>query len=471
MATLGTTGATAAAGPRKGTPTVKITRTVKATTTATVNTTATVTATATVNSTATVTATQTVTLPAVTRTVTVTAQPSATSTSTSTTATPTLTATATPSLTPTATPTLTPTATPTQTPTETPAATDPLMGVSSSSNDHGGQMAWDSWRVYSQNEMLAHANQTGTLRPKALLYSKSGAPLGGTSPVYSTVFNEVLADLNAFYYTGATTQTHSARWGIELYWSNGNEMHNKGVLSLPSTAGPGDHTSAQVAGYVTSQRALYDAIHYVDPSTGQRRFPDAHAGSDPTTEAERSGWVEEWLHASARYHDFVAWSIYPAGRKDTVDDPTFNWPSLNPADANDAPDGYMVRTFERVEQATLAAGLPMGSIELHVGETGTGDDPDDSTTRPYWAVHGFMHPLMTLSETYGIGVGTVNWWDSELSGGPQNILSDEAASTSPSTRVAWQHWASFDPRRGGTLPETWVANPRAGWKTTGHLGL
>ena len=48
-------------------------------------------------------------------------------------------------------------------------------------------MAWDSWRVYSKNEMLARANQTGTLRPKALLYSKSGAPLGGTSPVYSTV--------------------------------------------------------------------------------------------------------------------------------------------------------------------------------------------------------------------------------------------------------------------------------------------
>jgi hypothetical protein len=330
-------------------------------------------------------------------------------------------------------------------------------------------MAWDSWRVYSKSAMLALANQTGALRPKALLYSKGGAPLGGTDPDYSTVFNEVLADLNAMYYTSATTQTHSARWGIDLYWSNGNEMHNKGVLSLPSTAGPGAHTDAQVAGFVTSQRALYDAVHYVDPATGLRRFPDAHAGSDPTTEAERSGWVAEWLNASAQYHDFVAWSIYPAGRKDTVDDPTFNWPSLNPADANLAPHGYMVRAFERVRQATIAAGLPMGSIELHVGETGTGDDPDDSTTRPYWAVNGFMHPLMTLSETYRIPVGTVNWWDNELSGGPQNILSDEPASTSPSTRVAWQQWQSFDRLRGGTPPAAWVANPQADWKITGRL--
>ena len=107
---------------------------------------------------------------------------------------------------------------------------------------------------------------------------------------------------------------------------------------------------------------------------------------------------------------------------------------------------------------------------MHVGETGTGDDPDDPTTRPYWAVNGFMHPLMTLSETYGIPVGTVNWWDSELSGGPQNILSDESAGTSPSTRVAWQQWESFDRLRGGTLPATWLTNPQADWNTTGRLG-
>jgi hypothetical protein len=246
-------------------------------------------------------------------------------------------------------------------------------------------------------------------------------------------------------------------------------MHNKGVLSIAQTAGPDPHTATQIAGFSVSQRALYEACHSIDPTTHQRRFPDCYAGSDPTTEAERSGWVKDWLHPTAQWHDFVAWSIYPAGRKDTVDDPTFNWPSLNPADANLAPHGYMVRAFERVRQATLAAGLPMGSIALHVGETGTGDDPDDSTTRPYWAVHGFMHPLMTLSEAYRIPVGTVNWWDSELSGGPQNILSDEPASTSPSTRVAWQNWASYDELRGGILPATWVANPQADWKTTGRV--
>ena len=116
----------------------------------------------------------------------------------------------------------------------------------------------------------------------------------------------------------------------------------------------------------------------------------------------------------------------------------------------------MVRTFERVEQATLAAGLPMGSIELHVGETGTGDDPDDSTTRPYWTVHGFMHPLMTLSQIYGIGVGTVNWCDSELSGGPQNILSDTPGASSFRPENAER--LGFDEYNGYMPPwsPTWV---------------
>lgn len=350
-----------------------------------------------------------------------------------------------------------------------PAATSgPLMGCSTSNQDHGGTLVWDSWRVYQESEMLQVANRTGSQRPKALLYSKGGSPLGGTSPSYAAVYAEVLADLNAFYYNG-TGQTRSSRWGIQLRWSNGNEMHNKGVLSLPQTAEPGAHTSTQVAGFATSQRALHDACHYVDPATGQRRFPDAYAGSDPTTEAERSGWVEEWLHASIQHHDFVAWSIYPGGRKDTVSDPTYNWPSLSPSQAQIAPHGYMVRCFERVKLACVAAGKPVSSVALDVGETGIGDDPDDSTTRPYWAVHGFMHSLVTLSENYGIPLGTVNWWDNELTDGPQNILSDEPPTTNPSTRVAWQNWQQYDHQRGGTHPASWAGNPKAGWKTTGNV--
>jgi hypothetical protein len=211
---------------------------------------------------------------------------------------------------------------------------------------------------------------------------------------------------------------------------------------------------------------LYDAVHQT--TGGVRRFPDAYAGSDPTNYHELQGWVADWLHPSIRYHDFVAWSVYPGGRESTVSDPTFDWASMNPAQSGLQPEGYMVRCFERVKQAVAAGGLPAGSVQLHVGETGTGDDPDDATTRPYWAVHGFMHPLMELSEDYNIPLGTVNWWDNELTGGSQNILSDEPATT-PSTRVAWQQWATYDHLRGGTHPAAWVGNPKAGWKTRGPV--
>jgi hypothetical protein len=331
----------------------------------------------------------------------------------------------------------------------------PLMGCSSSPQDHGGTDNWDSWRVYTESSLISRANQAEPNRPLALLYSKQGDPLSGT---YTQVFNTVTTDLNEFYYT--TGDNRSTRWGIKLYWSNGNEMSVKGMLALP-------HTTAGITSFVTSQRALYDAVHQT-MTGGQRRFPDAYAGSDPTNFHELNGDVADWLHPSIQYHDFVAWSIYPGGRESTVSDPTFDWPSLNPAQSGLQPEGYMVRCFERVKQAVAAAGLPVGSVSLHVGETGTGDDPDDPTTRPYWAVHGFMHSLVTLSESYGIPVGTVNWWDNELSAGSQNILSDEPT-TSPSTRVAWQQWATYDHLRGGTHPAAWVGNPKAGWKTRGTV--
>jgi hypothetical protein len=351
----------------------------------------------------------------------------------------------------TATPTPTPTPTPTVTPSTMPA---PLMGVSSSSNDHGGQMAWDSWRVYTETTLHQIANRQGELRPQALLFTKQSTPFSGS---YQAIYDTVVADLNEFYYSTGNTQ--SGRWGVKVYWSNGNEMSNKGMLATTP------HSAAAIDSFVTSQRALYDAVHLVE--NGQRRFPDAYAGSDPTTEQERDGIVADWLHPSIRYHDFVAWSVYPAGRKDTPDDPTFNFPSTNPADAEVPPHGYMVRCFERVKQALDAAGMPRNAVSFHVGETGTGDDPDDPTTRPYWATIGFMHPLVTISESYGIPLGTVNWWDAQLdAASPQNILSDEDPTT-PSTREAWQNWHLYDPLRGGTLPAAWAGTPHVGWRTTG----
>ena len=175
-------------------------------------------------------------------------------------------------------------------------------------------MAWDSWRVYTETTLHQIANRQGELRPQALLFTKQSTPFSGT---YQAIYDTVVADLNEFYYS--TGNTHSGRWGVKVYWSNGNEMSNKGMLATTP------HSAAAIDSFVTSQRALYDAVHLV--VNGQRRFPDAYAGSDPTTEQERDGIVADWLHPSIRYHDFVAWSVYPAGRKDTPGDPTFNFPS------------------------------------------------------------------------------------------------------------------------------------------------
>ena len=206
----------------------------------------------------------------------------------------------------------------------------------------------------------------------------------------------MVADLNEFYYSTGNT-------ALGAVGHQGLLVQRQRDVQQGDAAPPTPHSAAAIDSFVTSQRALYDAVHLVD--NGQRRFPDAYAGSDPTTEQERDGIVADWLHPSIRYHDFVAWSVYPAGRKDTPDDPTFNLPSTNPADAKSTPHGYMVRCFERVKQALDAAGLPRNAVSFHVGETGTGDDPDDPTTRPYWAANGFMHPLVTISESYGIPAG------------------------------------------------------------------
>src|SRR5688572_9715849 len=82
-----------------------------------------------------------------------------------------------------------------------PPSSSMLIGCSASPNDHGGTEDWDGWRCYSEGEMLSLANRTGANRPLFLAYSKDGPNLGGSNPSYTSVFNEVLADLNSFYYT------------------------------------------------------------------------------------------------------------------------------------------------------------------------------------------------------------------------------------------------------------------------------
>lgn len=333
-----------------------------------------------------------------------------------------------------------------------------LMGSSASPNDHGGTEEWDVWRVYREGPMLTLANRTGNLRPKALAYSEDGPNLGGSNPNYTTVYNHVMSKLNSFYYTSASGQTHSSRWGIKLFWSNGNENHDKGALAEP-------HTAAGISAYTTSQRALYEAAHYIDPATGQRRFPDAYAGSNPTHEAEFKGVVEDWLHASAMYHDFVMWSMYPPGRNTTITDPTFNWPSFNEADRTNRERGFLIRGFYRTKQAQAFAGHP---LMIAVGEIGIPDDPDDGTTRPFYAAHGLAHGLNRLSGQYGLEIPFACWWDQQVDPNePSIILSDEPAGLNPTTRQAWQNWTQYDHLRGGTHPSSWAGNPKSSWKTTG----
>jgi Fibronectin type III domain len=343
-----------------------------------------------------------------------------------------------------------------------------LMGCSASPNDHGGSEEWEGWRIYTRSALYSYANRTGSLRPEFVAYSvDGGANIGGSSPVYSTLYEYVRDELDAFYYTGSaanhTGGTPSGRWGIKLFWSNGNENSHKGVLST--------HNATNFALYAESMRALYDGCHFIDPGTGQRRYPDAYAGSNPTQDHERAGEVEAWLHPSARYHDFVMWSMYPPGRQSTVGDPTYNFPSFNEANRNDRQLGFLLRCFYRTYQAQqfarTALGDPNFSIQIGTGEIGIADDPDDQTTRPWYIAYGLAGAMRILQAQYGLTQPFACWWDNELGAGPQNILSDEPAGTNPSSRVTWQNWEDYDRRVGGTSPAAWSHQPHATLKYTG----
>lgn len=338
-----------------------------------------------------------------------------------------------------------------------------LMGVSSEPMDPGGTTDWDGRRCYNKGKRNTMADQTGASRPIFLAYSESGAPLSGS---YATIRQHVLDDLNAFYYTGgATSQTHSTRWGIRLYWSNGNENYTTAKLGT-------------LAAYTDSMRALYDAVTYIDPVTGDRRFPDAYAGSNPTQGQEFSGDVETYLHATARYHHFVMWSMYPGGRTQTDTDPTYNWPSFVESQRTVNPDGFLIRCFYRTAQARAAARTALGDpnfqLSIACGEVGIASDPDDPTTRPYYIVHGLAGAMYLLALQYVLDMAFACWWNDAV--GPHNILIDEGAlsdhttgqaNPTPSSATAWRDWINYDHRRGGTHVASWAGNPKAGWKDTG----
>lgn len=362
-----------------------------------------------------------------------------------------------------------------------------LMGCSDSQNTHGGTNVWDGWRTYRRSPMYTIANRTGNLKPKFLAYSEDGPNIGGTNPVYNTVYNYVRNELDIFYYTSAGSNTpNSQRQDIKLYWSNGNENHDKGALEKAQSDNT-PHTDAQVANYLTSMRALYDAVHYAPG--GSRKYPNAFAGSNPTHDAEGRGIVQKWLHATAHYHDFIMWSMYPPGRKQTEDNPTYNFPSYNDSATvrANAQQGFMIRCFYRTNAARAAARVTLGNpnfdLSITCGEVGIGDNPSDTTTRPYYAVHGLAYPMTVMAEQYQLEMPFACWWDNQTNAGsPQNILGQggttaednvpttgEPLSTNPSTREAWQNWRDYCHVIGGTHPASWASNPKSSWKTTGTV--
>ena len=130
-------------------------------------------------------------------------------------------------LTPTPTPTSTPTATPTVTPSTMPA---PLMGVSSSSNDHGGQMAWDSWRVYTETHPAPDRQpaRCAAAPGAAVLQAVHPARPAPTRPIYNTV----IADLNEFYYSSGNTRSR-ARGASRSTGPTATRCPTRGCWPLP----------------------------------------------------------------------------------------------------------------------------------------------------------------------------------------------------------------------------------------------
>lgn len=380
-------------------------------------------------------------------------------------------------------------------PTEVPPAFTILMGCSDSDNDHGGTEEWDVWRCYTRGAMLARANATGARRPVALAYSANGTSLGygqgdpvGAS-TYNAIFNYVKSELDSFYY-GGTGQTHTARWGIKLYWSvGGNENYDKAPLSANSTA-------AQIGDFVTVMRASWDAAHLVDPVTGQRRYPDAYVGSNPTQEHERLGYVAAPLAAAAQYHDFLVWSMYPPGRG--VNDPTlsrnprWDFPTFTESQRQNRQPGFLIRCFYRTKQAEIQARADSGDqsrrIIIGCGETGMASDPDDRSTRPYYAVHALAGSMWQLARQYALQMDFACWWDNKTADtAPHNVLTDEQPNsdhlaqatgaadpntntTNPSTATAWRNWLDYDKRQpGSSQPAQWAGKPQNIDNFTGTL--
>lgn len=379
--------------------------------------------------------------------------------------------------------------------TETPVTVEMLIGASQNNASPGGFSVWDGYRVYNRSDLYAQANKSGSARPKFIAYSEQGANLGDSNPVYNTVYNAVLNELNTFYYDN-TASTQSARWAVRLFWSNGNENYDKGALS-PAPSGTTGHTDDQVARFTVSQQAGWDAVHYAPGGT--RRFPNASWGSNPTTEAERLGYCQKYLGATARYHDFVMWSMYPPGRGVSqptwARNPRWDWPTLVDSQWAHTQLGWLTRCYRRTKamqtQARIDTGNPTLKIQIGCGEVGIASNPDDRACRPYYAVHALFGNMWQLATQYNLEMPFACWWDSKTAEDkPHNILTDEpptsdhlsfgqgnsagnnSVAANPSTAEAIRNWKLYDKRQpGSSQPAQWTGFPRPIVATQAAAGL
>jgi hypothetical protein len=357
----------------------------------------------------------------------------------------------------------------------------PLMGCSNSSRDHGGTYDWDAWRVYSFSDALERANVTGASHPKVLGVTDSGNSLarGDIYTSRQSAYNNWSAWLERFYYTDPGA---ASRQDVELHIANGNEYGDK-------------PTSSTLAGFIQGCQGIYDATRITNPD-GTRRYPLASAWLDPTHNQEHESilkeegdpagniplTLKETIYPVVQYLDGIAWSMYPPGRESTSADPTFDYPSFDP----DLPyntalpalqrsqRGFLMRCFRRTFDAQYPTTNPyltdFRALKIACWEIGIGDDPDDQTTRPWYAVHAMVASMRKLCEIFSLDMPVICWWDNQVgyptSTNSQNILSDEVAPTGDqvSTRVAWQNWKQYSHWDGGTHPTSWNGNPKSTWK-------
>lgn len=353
----------------------------------------------------------------------------------------------------------------------------PYMGVSNSDENHGGTNAWESWRVYSYAEAKPIANVTGAAHPKALaLTDKNAEPTSPNSMYrsYQNAYDSFSAFLEDFYYGAGS----AARADVEIHMANGNEYG-------------ADVTAGNLAGFIQGCRGLYEASRILNPN-GTRRYPLASTWLDPTHFQEAntingSGInvpLDQSIYPVVQYLDGIAWSLYPPGRESSVDDPTWEWPSFDGDLARDLTVGnqirlqrcYLVRCWRRTYEAQFPVYNPylteFHPLKIACWEIGSGNDPDDQTTRPFWATH-IVASFRRLCENYSLEMATAHWWDQQLTqnGVPQsdNPFSHEQTPTGTeiSTRVAWQNWKQYSHWDGGTHPAAWAGNPKPTGTTAG----